>query len=219
MPLITCPDCQTEISDTASSCIKCGRPMGDDPDKDRKGFRKVEKIQKVEVVKPKKKLFSFWNIISVILVIFFVSLFASSSDDSSTSTTTSTTTSTADLQCLPVARSVIRSINSRAVWQDELDVDSGWAVEVKKYNGYFIAAKIRRPPESNGRIDIFYTDEISSAYTSSYLLATNRTAELAFPSSPVRNDIRALVVPVIRAEIVPEYKKTIQCARIMDNKE
>jgi uncharacterized membrane protein YhaH (DUF805 family) len=27
MPLITCPDCQTEISDAASSCIKCGRPM------------------------------------------------------------------------------------------------------------------------------------------------------------------------------------------------
>jgi len=27
MPLITCPDCQSEISDTASTCIKCGRPM------------------------------------------------------------------------------------------------------------------------------------------------------------------------------------------------
>jgi uncharacterized membrane protein YhaH (DUF805 family) len=27
MPLITCPDCQTEISDAAPSCIKCGRPM------------------------------------------------------------------------------------------------------------------------------------------------------------------------------------------------
>ena len=45
MPLITCPDCQTEISDAAPSCIKCGRPMGDDPDKDRKGFRKEEKIR------------------------------------------------------------------------------------------------------------------------------------------------------------------------------
>jgi len=85
MPLIPCPDCQSEISDTAPSCIKCGRPMGDDPDKDRKGFRKVEKIQKVEVVKPKKKLFSFWNIIIfVILFIFFFSLFSSSFDDSST---------------------------------------------------------------------------------------------------------------------------------------
>ncbi len=27
MPLIRCPDCQTEISDAAPSCIKCGRPM------------------------------------------------------------------------------------------------------------------------------------------------------------------------------------------------
>ncbi|MFL2635107.1 MAG: hypothetical protein ACJ0J6_04610 [Dehalococcoidia bacterium] len=27
MPLITCPDCQKEISDAAPSCIKCGRPM------------------------------------------------------------------------------------------------------------------------------------------------------------------------------------------------
>ena len=29
MPLINCPDCQAEISDAAPSCIKCGRPMGD----------------------------------------------------------------------------------------------------------------------------------------------------------------------------------------------
>lgn len=27
MPLITCPDCQANISDAAPSCIKCGRPM------------------------------------------------------------------------------------------------------------------------------------------------------------------------------------------------
>lgn len=27
MPLIKCPDCQTEVSDQAVSCIKCGRPF------------------------------------------------------------------------------------------------------------------------------------------------------------------------------------------------
>ena len=28
MPLIQCPDCGTDISDAAPSCVKCGRPMG-----------------------------------------------------------------------------------------------------------------------------------------------------------------------------------------------
>jgi transposase-like protein len=27
MPLITCPDCQKEISDSAENCPNCGRPM------------------------------------------------------------------------------------------------------------------------------------------------------------------------------------------------
>lgn len=27
MPLITCPDCGTQISDAAPACVKCGRPM------------------------------------------------------------------------------------------------------------------------------------------------------------------------------------------------
>jgi len=27
MPLITCPDCQKEISDSAENCPGCGRPM------------------------------------------------------------------------------------------------------------------------------------------------------------------------------------------------
>lgn len=26
MPLITCPDCESEISDTAPTCPRCGRP-------------------------------------------------------------------------------------------------------------------------------------------------------------------------------------------------
>jgi hypothetical protein len=29
MPLITCPDCQTQVSDAAPACPKCGRPMAD----------------------------------------------------------------------------------------------------------------------------------------------------------------------------------------------
>ena len=28
MPLITCPDCGTEVSDQAPACVKCGRPLG-----------------------------------------------------------------------------------------------------------------------------------------------------------------------------------------------
>jgi predicted amidophosphoribosyltransferase len=27
MPLVTCPDCQTEISSAAPACQKCGRPV------------------------------------------------------------------------------------------------------------------------------------------------------------------------------------------------
>jgi hypothetical protein len=27
MPLIVCPDCQQQISDAASACVNCGRPM------------------------------------------------------------------------------------------------------------------------------------------------------------------------------------------------
>ena len=30
MALVTCPDCKSEISDQAASCIKCGRPMSRD---------------------------------------------------------------------------------------------------------------------------------------------------------------------------------------------
>ena len=28
MPLISCPDCGTEVSDQAPACVKCGRPIG-----------------------------------------------------------------------------------------------------------------------------------------------------------------------------------------------
>lgn len=28
MGLVKCPDCGTEISDVAETCVKCGRPMG-----------------------------------------------------------------------------------------------------------------------------------------------------------------------------------------------
>lgn len=27
MPLISCPDCGAQVSDTAPSCVKCGRPI------------------------------------------------------------------------------------------------------------------------------------------------------------------------------------------------
>lgn len=27
MALVVCPDCQKQISDTASACVNCGRPM------------------------------------------------------------------------------------------------------------------------------------------------------------------------------------------------
>ena len=31
MALVTCPDCQAQISDAAPACPKCGRPMGARP--------------------------------------------------------------------------------------------------------------------------------------------------------------------------------------------
>jgi hypothetical protein len=241
MPLITCPDCQTEISDTASSCIKCGRPMGDDPDKDRKGsgvhwsgldtplFRKGEKIQKVEVVKPKKKLFSFGNIISVILVIFFVSLFASSSDDSSTSTSPGTTgpraaspakatptpkvtptprvyTPTPTL-CLKVAPSVIRTLNARARYGAQLDVNSGWAIKrTSAYSdGHFIAAKYTAPAAKKGRVDAFYTDTIANP---TYILPASQAATMGFPST-FSFTVKELIG---NPEGFQEYYDAVECA-------
>ena len=231
MPLITCPDCQTEISDTASSCIKCGRPMGDDPDKDRKGFRKEEKIQKVEVVKPKKKLFSFGNIISVILVIFFVSLFASSSDDSSTSTSPGTTgpraaspakatptpkvtptptprvyTPTPTL-CLKVAPSVIRTLNARARYGAQLDVNSGWAIKrTSAYSdGHFIAAKYTAPAAKKGRVDAFYADTIANP---TYILPASQAATMGFPST-FSFTVKELIG---NPEGFQEYYDAVECA-------
>jgi len=52
MPLIPCPDCQTEISDTASSCIKCGRPM---EEWERNAFKlQKEKLVEEEIVEESK---------------------------------------------------------------------------------------------------------------------------------------------------------------------
>ena len=52
MPLITCPDCQSEISDTASSCIKCGRPM---EEWERNAFKlQKEKLVEEEIVEESK---------------------------------------------------------------------------------------------------------------------------------------------------------------------
>ena len=205
MPLITCPDCQTEISDAAPSCIKCGRPMEEwerNAIKAQKEKLANEKLAKEKLAKKNNTQYIILVIAGMLLAIF---AFTSSSDDSSTST--------ADLQCLPVASSVIRSINSRAVWKYELDVDSGWAVEVKKYNGYFIAAKIRRPPEINGRIDIFYTDEISYTYTPSYLLAVTPTTELAFPSPGVKLGDVSIVRDMLGIpERFQEFRDAIECA-------
>ena len=31
MPLVTCQDCNAEISDAAPACPKCGRPMNEEP--------------------------------------------------------------------------------------------------------------------------------------------------------------------------------------------
>jgi hypothetical protein len=37
MPLVACPDCRSELSDKATACVKCGRPMGEPPGKKRGG--------------------------------------------------------------------------------------------------------------------------------------------------------------------------------------
>jgi hypothetical protein len=215
--------------------------MGDDPDKDRKGsgvhwsgldtplFRKGEKIQKVEVVKPKKKLFSFGNIISVILVIFFVSLFASSSDDSSTSTSPGTTgpraaspakatptptptptprvyTPTPTL-CLKVAPSVIRTLNARARYGAQLDVNSGWAIKrTSAYSdGHFIAAKYTAPAAKKGRVDAFYADTIANP---TYILPASQAATMAFPSTFSYTVKKLIGDP----EGFREFRDAIECA-------
>ena len=233
MPLITCPDCQAEISDTATTCIKCGRPMGDDPDKDRKGFRKGEKIQKVEVVKPKKKFFSFhFDFIaivgSVVLVIFFVSEIASCSLDSLTSTSTSPTysgPSSAPISpinttprsappakatptlCLKVAPSVIRTLNARARYGAQLDVNSGWAIKrTSAYSdGHFIAAKYTAPAAKKGRVDAFYTDTIASP---TYILPASQAATMAFPST-FSFTVKELIG---NPEGFQEYYDAVECA-------
>ena len=51
MPLITCPDCQAEISDAASSCIKCGRPIA-----------MAVKVERIDFVEPEKKSSKIGNV-------------------------------------------------------------------------------------------------------------------------------------------------------------
>jgi len=245
MPLITCPDCQTEISDTASTCIKCGRPMGDDPDKDRKGFRKEEKIQKVEVVKPKKDnffaniiIFSIFSLIAVGMYWIVAGEHNELNEASTLSTSTPTSPGTTGPRaaststnqngtviatpkatptprvytptptlCLKVAPSVIRTLNARARYGAQLDVNSGWAIKrTSAYSdGHFIAAKYTAPAAKKGRVDAFYTDTIANP---TYILPASQAATMAFPST-FSFTVKELIG---NPEGFQEYYDAVECA-------
>ena len=80
MPLITCPDCQVEISDTAPSCIKCGRPM---EEWERNAIIKAqkeklaqEKLAKEKLAKKNAVQYVILSIVVMMLVIYALGLFS-----------------------------------------------------------------------------------------------------------------------------------------------
>jgi len=265
MPLITCPDCQTEISDAAPSCIKCGRPMEEwernaiKAQKEKLAEEKLaeEKLAEEKLAEEKltnekltneklteeklakKKLAKKNNtqyilvIAGMLLAFFFAS--TSSSDDSSTSTSTSTSTTAprsappakatptpkvtptptprvytptpTPTLCLKVAPSVIRTLNARARYGAQLDVNSGWAIKrTSAYSdGHFIAAKYTAPAAKKGRVDAFYTDTIASP---TYILPASQAATMAFPST-FSFTVKELIG---NPEGFQEYYDAVECA-------
>ena len=229
MPLITCPDCQTEISDTASSCIKCGRPM---EEWERNAFKlQKEKLVEEEIVEEKlaKKNNTQYIILVIAGMLLAIFAFTSSSDDSSTSTSPGTTgpraaspakatptpkvtptprvyTPTPTL-CLKVAPSVIRTLNARARYGAQLDVNSGWAIKrTSAYSdGHFIAAKYTAPAAKKGRVDAFYTDTIANP---TYILPASQAATMGFPST-FSFTVKELIG---NPEGFQEYYDAVECA-------
>ena len=67
------------------------------------------------------------------------------------------------------------------------------------------------------RFDTFYSDEISSTYTPSYILAADSAAAAAFPS-PGGNDLQKVSDLIGYPDAHTEHYEAKQCAMIMDKK-
>jgi hypothetical protein len=138
----------------------------------------------------------------IILVIagMLLAIFAITSNSDYSSRTSSTTSSTPKATptptptptprvytptptlCLKVAPSVIRTLNARARYGAQLDVNSGWAIKrTSAYSdGHFIAAKYTAPAAKKGRVDAFYADTIANP---TYILPASQAATMGFPST------------------------------------
>jgi len=266
MPLIPCPDCQSEISDTASTCIKCGRPMEEwernafKAQKEELAFKKLveeelafKKLVEEELAEEELAVFpsskfqqvfgNDWNevkfffssmrnkiffssmrnkIIFSILCIAFVGAITSNSDYSSTTSSTPKATPTPTPRvytptprvytptptlCRKVAPSVIRTLNARARYGAQLDVNSGWAIKRTSVysDGHFIAAKYTAPAAKKGRVDAFYADTIANP---TYILPASQAATMAFPST-YSFTVKELIGD---PEGFREFRDAIECA-------
>lgn len=58
MPLIVCPDCQQQVSDAASACVNCDRPM-----------KKAEKSYTEKMSKIQYDLTFIWIVVLALLLI------------------------------------------------------------------------------------------------------------------------------------------------------
>lgn len=87
MALITCPECNKQISDSASSCPNCGYQFTSE---------KIEAIKKAEQQKSERLRIGCLSMIAIFFILFLIGLFSSESpnNNSNISTTNNSNIST-----------------------------------------------------------------------------------------------------------------------------
>lgn len=75
MALINCPDCSKEISDTASTCIGCGRPMRDGTPSFSPVAGNATQPIVIEQTSKKWKAGLLWGIVLLVFGFFSVTIF------------------------------------------------------------------------------------------------------------------------------------------------
>jgi len=73
MSLVKCPECQSEVSDRASSCPKCGFPLKESAVSSKEKIVTVNKAENIELTSKKWKIMKlvFWPMFIIGLILFF----------------------------------------------------------------------------------------------------------------------------------------------------
>lgn len=136
MALVSCADCGREISDQASACPQCGRPLGDGPAGDLQRPRRRHRVKKVAV-----GCLTLWVFGALVIFISQRATDPSSSDEVS---------SPVDADGSMVCRaSGARARTVIAMAADTRDRDSLLSIA---------RARTRLYPEANGVEVVFFTD-------------------------------------------------------------